>query len=65
MKIRKIVELCSISALQRYFTVKILEEIIEFKSDTSFKNIEIVHNLVLRQNVDLLRTQKLPKFMND
>ena len=52
-------------ALQGYFAVKTLEEILESKSDTPLKDIEIVNNLVLRQNLDLLRTQNFPEFIHD
>ena len=65
MKIRKTVELCSISALQIYFAVKTLDEVLESKSDKPLKDIKIVNNLVLRQNVDLLHTQNFPEFIHD
>lgn len=49
-------------ALQGYYAVKTLEEILESKQTTPLQDIEISHNLVFAENMDILNSNFLKIF---
>ncbi len=51
--------------LQGYYTVKTLEQLLEGKQIEVLPDIEIVHNLILAENRELLRTHNVPEFIVD
>jgi len=51
--------------LQGYYTVKTLEQLLEAKQPEILPDIEIVHNLILAENRELLRTHNVPEFITD